>query len=104
MDLDQQSADGRTVDVGRDETIALHLDENPTTGYRWQVTADPPIEFRSDEFLPSAGAGVGAGGRRVVTFRTGAAGEFRVRAKLWREWQGDSSVIGRCELVVRVSN
>lgn len=104
MELDAQSADGRTFDVGRDETVALHLDENPTTGYRWQVTADPAIELRSDEFVPLAGSGIGAGGRRVFTFHVRAAGEFRVRAKLWREWQGESSVINRCEFLLRSSN
>src|SRR4051794_8878397 len=103
MDLDGQNADGRTFDVGRDEIIAMHLDENPTTGYRWQVTADPSIEFRSDEFVPQADAAIGTGGRRVFTFHVRAAGEFRVRAKLWREWQGESSVIKRCEFLLRSS-
>ena len=102
MQLDEQTANGRTFDVGRDETIALHLNENPTTGYRWNITADPALEVQSNEFV-AGGPGIGAGGRRVVVFRATAAGELRVRARLWREWLGESSVIQRCEFLVRSS-
>ncbi|HEV7241180.1 MAG TPA: protease inhibitor I42 family protein [Thermoanaerobaculia bacterium] len=103
MQLDEQTANGRTFDLERDEPITLYLNENPSTGYRWHITADPAIEIQSNEFVRGQATGIGAAGQRIVVFRATAPGELHVRAKLWRDWQGESSVIRRCELLVRTA-
>lgn len=102
MKIDEQTANGRTFDLERDETITLHLSENPTTGYRWHITADPAIEIQSNAYVRGPGE-IGAAGQRVIVFRATAAGEFHVRAKLWRDWQGESSVLRRCEFLLRTA-
>lgn len=103
MKLDEQTANGRTFDLERDETITLHLSENPTTGYRWHISADPAIEIQSNEYVRAGSNDIGAVGQRVIVFRAVGSGEFPVRAKLWRDWQGESSVLRRCEFVLRTA-
>ena len=75
----------RTVALGED--VAVALPENPTTGYRWQVSAD-------HSFLQLTGDGFeavtdlrGASGIRLLTFRTVRPGRVRLTLERRREWE-----------------
>jgi len=58
---------GETYYVSQNATIKLTLPENPTTGYRWELTISPGLTITKDEYLPDATSGqvVGAGGKHV---------------------------------------
>jgi inhibitor of cysteine peptidase len=91
-----------SIDLG--DTIYVRVEENPTTGYRWSVDefdADLLQQEGSDFKLPPD-AGVGAAGQRTFTFRATRRGRGRMALKLWREWQGPTSVIDRRDITVTV--
>lgn len=97
---------GTTVQARVGDVLAVLLAENATTGFRWHVDMiDAAFELVSDGYraAPDDTPGeqrVGSGGTRefrVVPTRVGLA---TMSFKHWREWEGDSSVIGRVTFVV----
>jgi inhibitor of cysteine peptidase len=92
MDLNEQDS-GRTIKVKRGAMITIRLVENPTTGYRWALEAGSGLEQVEDQNEP--GGKIGAAGVRVLRFHAKSIGTHELRLKNWREWEGESSVIGR---------
>ncbi|HEV2618836.1 MAG TPA: protease inhibitor I42 family protein [Acidobacteriaceae bacterium] len=95
------SACGSVVEVAAGELFSVELEENPTTGYRWEFCADAGVEVVSSSYAASSGAGAGSGGRRLFLFKVTGGGEFRLRGKLLRSWLGEGSAIQQCEITVR---
>ena len=97
--------DGNTIEVRVDDTILVQLRENPTTGYQWDIEEPKSrlIRLLGTDYIQSETSGVGGGGERALTFKAKEAGRAILKLKLWREWEGDNSVIDRFEvtLVVR---
>src|SRR5215471_4761975 len=83
----------RSVKIQEGDQITIVLEESPTTGYRWAFEASEPriLLLQQDEFSPG-GSGVGGGGKRTFSFITQHAGTIRLEFKLWRDWEGDSSI------------
>ncbi len=97
-------ADANTIMVvQRGESVELRLPENPSTGYRWSIDIAPPdaAALAGSRWLP-VGAGVGAAGSREFDIAMKETGKVILRAKLWREWQGEVSVIQRWEFTLQV--
>jgi inhibitor of cysteine peptidase len=91
--------------VGLDQTVTLRLPENPSTGYRWSIEITPPnAAVVSGTRWISAGSGVGASGTREFEIITKQVGTIIIRAKLWREWQGEGSINERREFTLHVSS
>ena len=95
---------GKTIDVDQGTEVLIRLEENPTTGYRWAFdqndrAAPPP---QDSGFASAPDAAVGAGGARVFTFTAEQPGTIHLQFKLWREWEGDSSVIERYGVDIQV--
>lgn len=87
------------------DLIVVLLDETPTTGFRWAIEQvdEPVLRLEHDEFLSPSGAGIGAGGRHRFTFIAQSPGSGRIRLKLWRDWEGDKSVIKRFSASINVN-
>jgi inhibitor of cysteine peptidase len=94
---------GSVIEVAAGEPFAISLEENPTTGYRWDFATDPGVVVISSSYETGVGGGVGGGGRRQFLFQADAAGEFVLRGRLMRSWLGDSSAMKRCEIKVVAS-
>jgi inhibitor of cysteine peptidase len=76
--------------VAGGEEVVLRLAENPTTGYRWEVTQSGVGELRliDDQFVAGAGlAAPGAGGHRVLRFAAGKPGGVQLVAVNKRAWE-----------------
>jgi inhibitor of cysteine peptidase len=93
----------RTVDILVGGTVQINLPENASTGYRWAV------DHFDEEFItalsPEArytAKGIGSGGEIRFIFQGKKVGTGEIVLKNWRQWEGDSSVIGRFRLHVRV--
>jgi inhibitor of cysteine peptidase len=94
-----------TVVANRGDTIEIHLDENPTTGFRWvDVGNDRRLPLESSEFRPAADDRVGRGGSRVLRFKAFAPGLVRLDLQLQREWEGNPSTKDRFELTIRIAD
>lgn len=86
-----------TIRVG--DVIALRLPENATTGYRWAIKSlnKARVDVEDSGYQPQ-GPGVGSGGDAFWNLRARSAGDSRIELVLWREWEGESSIIERFTL------
>lgn len=86
--LTEADHDG-TVALGTGDALVLALPENPTTGYRWQLSLSPggSLALTGDRFAPAGGGAPGAGGRRVFTLSASQPGRVALRAVLTRAWE-----------------
>jgi len=94
---------GGVINVSVAVPFIVALQENPTTGYRWDFEADPGLEITASSYSFDPGGGIGGGGVRQVIARADRAGSFMLRGKLWRSWAGDASIIKRCDITVQAS-
>ena len=95
-------ASSAPADVTIDERIVrIVLAENPTTGYRWVLSARPPglVEVEGQDFEPPAHPAPGAGGRRLFVLRADGPGTGVVELALVRPWEPD---VPADSLVVRL--
>lgn len=99
-------ADHRTsVEVALNDAIVLRLPENPTTGYRWAVD-----QIDSDKLLLQSthfsllGAGAGASGEKTLTLKATQPGKTHLQLKLWRDWEGDASIIDRYQISIQINS
>ena len=92
----------RALNVHQD--FLLELEETPSTGYRWNLEAEPPtaIEILGTRWNTPDPGGAGAAGRRSFHLRVLTPGEIQLHLKLWRQWQGDASVLRRLEFTLHV--
>lgn len=99
------SDDGQSFEATAGSLVVIALSENPTTGFRWTIDRldHAVLSQRSSSFEHSPGQRIGAGGTRRLAFETTCPGETTLALKLCREWEGDSSVIGRFTVTLQVS-
>lgn len=86
---EQQSGTG--VDIPAGELLAVRLKENPATGYRWMIEQanDLTVEEQANDInVP------GAGRLHEFRFRAAVPGSRQLRLRHWRDWEGESSIIG----------
>jgi inhibitor of cysteine peptidase len=84
-----ESKNGATVSVNRTADITLELKENPTTGYRWNLTTTPGIVITNDTFVPTDTTGtlVGSGGTRIWEINAAGVGSQTIHAVYMRSWE-----------------
>ena len=81
---------GRTVRVRRGLELFLILTENPTTGYRWEISVTgEAVTILDSTFEPGAGS-VGGGGARRTRLIALHEGSSTVHARLHRAWEPDA--------------
>ena len=53
---------GKTLSIVKNSIVKVQLEENPTTGYSWNITASPGIQVVSSSYQSSGMGRFGAGG------------------------------------------
>ncbi|HEY8138862.1 MAG TPA: protease inhibitor I42 family protein [Methylocystis sp.] len=88
LELDNTN-NGGEVEFRVGDTFELRLSENPTTGYRWFLSAPvgPVLEIEDDSFTGARQGAVGAGGARVWRFRAAREGVVRLELENRRSWE-----------------
>jgi inhibitor of cysteine peptidase len=68
--------------------VVVSLDENATTGHRWEVEKNgaPALRPAGDD-VSAPGAAPGAGARRSFVFQAVAPGRGEIRIVLRRAWE-----------------
>ncbi|MBZ5525205.1 MAG: protease inhibitor I42 family protein, partial [Acidobacteriia bacterium] len=96
---------GRTIDLRLSETVEIRLSENPTTGFRWDLTekGEPACALRGDRFVP-AGGPPGASGQHSWTFQAVHLGECEVELVYHRRWQEKGTSARRFRVRLRVAS
>ena len=81
---------GRSVRVAIGEIVEVVLDENPTTGFRWEVAHQPStLELKGSEYVPDEPLRIGSGGRTTIRFLVVRSGSEALRLELKRSWEMD---------------
>ena len=94
------------VAVAADAMIEVHLESNPSTGYRWELSAmsTPDVVELVDRSFEQSGSDEveGAPGTEVFTFKAASAGAGVLRLEYLRPWE-DPPVPDRVvEYIIRI--
>jgi len=91
-----------TVAVAPHDRVIIHIEETPTTGYRWTVDlSDDVLTVDSDDFRATVGGMPGAAGERTVVLRTTRPGRSTVTLRLAREWEAEPARTVRLDIAIR---
>jgi inhibitor of cysteine peptidase len=82
-----ETSNGENVEVPVDSSIVIRLDENPTTGYSWNVTSSQGLEYVNDTFIPPETQLIGAGGVHEWEYRAPETGDAEFSAIYKRPWE-----------------
>ena len=84
-----QADNGKSIPVTAGTTLVVQLEENPTTGFRWEVERDDAdiVALRTSDYKQPASSQVGATGLRVMTFEAKQPGNTEVVLVSRRGWQ-----------------
>jgi len=88
-----EAANGQTVQAAPGDEFRVTLKENPTTGYRWDMTLGPGLTLVSGAFTgpsPSPSPPLGAGGTRTWLVRVDTAGTLTLTGVYARPWEAAS--------------
>ena len=99
-----QKDQGKVIPLPIGQLFSIQLIENPTTGYRWTACNISGVHLLIETFQSNSisEGPIGHGGIRIFQFQAIRADKHRLQFKHWREWQGDSSIIGTFQVYVHV--
>lgn len=82
------AANGTTVQQTLGDEFNVRLEENPTTGYSWNMTSTAGLDLASDQYIPSQPSGtiVGAGGVHSYLYKAVMAGDQALHGEYRRPW------------------
>ncbi len=85
--VEDDSGSNINAEVG--DTFDIFLEENPTTGYQWDLTVSDGLEIIEDEFTQTPGEEerTGSGGIHIWTIGVNEAGEQTIDAIYMRSWE-----------------
>lgn len=88
MILIDKGANDRRISSKVGDIIAVQLEENPTTGYRWQILSydDMHLKLLEDAYGLDGDA-VGSGGRRLFSFEIVKSGLSKLIIALENLWE-----------------
>ncbi|MDK2892582.1 MAG: inhibitor of cysteine peptidase [Methanohalophilus sp.] len=80
---------GSTIYAEVGDTFEIRLEENPSTGYQWNLTVSEGLGIIEDEFIqsPKEEELVGSGGFHVWVIRVNEASEQTIDAIYMRPWE-----------------
>jgi predicted secreted protein len=83
-----QSAHGRQIPLNPGDLLEVWLEENRTTGFRWNLEArgEPECSLQAD-FFQLASARVGSGGTHCWRFRAERPGSATIELHYRRSWE-----------------
>ena len=76
-----------TVVVTTNTTFLLLLDENPTTGYTWNLSHTEGLSIIEDNYTHGGAGRIGAGGIRVWEIKATGHGSQTLNASYERSWE-----------------
>lgn len=95
---------GTSVDAKAGELVTIRLEENPTTGYSWNMSFTDGLEVVKDEFISSGEEGiVGAGGVHEWIIKADRTGQHKISAIYKRPWESLTGEEGTFNLTLNVS-
>jgi inhibitor of cysteine peptidase len=99
-----QNDQKRIVEASQGDTIVFRLEENPTTGYEWEVGTikGSILELIDSKYLESPGILMGRGGMRVMRYLARSIGNQEFHLRLRRSWDPRNEALNRLDVTVQV--
>jgi inhibitor of cysteine peptidase len=97
---------GKAFEVSEGDLIGIRLQENPSTGYSWDMGEidSPVVELLQSDYAPAKNVRqVGGSGVRVYQFRAKSSGSERIHLKLRRPWDPEDKAAERFEINLSVT-
>lgn len=94
---------GSELQLTPGDTVKVSLDQIASTGYRWSLEPDHDSILALQDEATRSSSSIGSKGTVDWVFRAEKPGTTELQLKLWREWEGDKSVIERFKTTVNVS-
>jgi predicted secreted protein len=82
-----ETDNGMSIALTRGQVVKVRLNENPTTGYRWEPSVSSGIQISDDTYTPSTPGRMGSGGVRTWTLIISGTGEQHFTADYKRSWE-----------------
>lgn len=82
-----ESANGTTANLPLGTTFMVRLDENPTTGYTWNVSVTGGLNITDDNFIAPTSGLAGAGGVHTWNVLTVKNGTQKFSGIYMRSWE-----------------
>jgi predicted secreted protein len=93
---------GQSLHLPVGATIAVQLDESPTTGYTWADRSDGQVvRPDGDDFTAAAPGAVGGGGLRQWRYSLGQVGTGTLRLVLVQAWAGEAAPTDEFKVTVQ---
>ena len=83
-------ANGKTIAVGKGDSLIISLESNPSTGYVWQVGKNDNAILKlvgQPAFRPSTDRMLGASGRQLFKFEAISTGSNALELGYVRPWE-----------------
>jgi inhibitor of cysteine peptidase len=103
--LVDETFNNRTIEVTIGQTIEVHLPENPTTGFGWQLRSDggPACVMTDSQFIAPTGP-PGKGGDHTWKFKAIHAGESDIEFGYRRSWESSTGARKTFKIHVKVGS
>jgi inhibitor of cysteine peptidase len=102
-----ETGNGTTISLENEETFYLRLQENPSTGYSWELNLSQGLSLVSDQYYPPEFEKgeqplVGVGGVHLWEIKADSEGTQQVTAIYKRNWENETGEEDRFTLNVEV--
>ena len=86
-----QELDKSKIEVTEGDIIELALDENPSTGFTWELAEEqnPYLQFLSADFELSGNDALGAPGKRIFRFRVLKKADGCIELENRQKWSNE---------------
>jgi len=94
---------GRTVTAREGDIIVVRVDENPTTGYIWEmVSALNSLNPVESVYTESSDPAMGSGGKREMHFVAEGRGPQEISLQLRRPWEPPEKAVDHLRVSVLI--
>jgi len=99
-----QTDQGGVFECRLGDVILIRLEENPSTGYQWEVSGidEQVLKPQDSEYSGAASTALGSGGARTFSFKPQSPGTAKVRMRLRKAWEPEDAAIDHFEVTVHV--
>lgn len=94
------------VELAVGQSVTLELQANPTTGYQWELSAEPDaavVRVVSDTYVAPDSDAMGAGGTQRLVVEGVAAGSTTLELRYVRPWEADEPPAETAEFDITVA-
>lgn len=94
------------ITLNKGQTLKIELDENPTTGYVWQLKGildSNSLKLVKDEYKVASDK-LGAGGKRIFIFNALGRGECAIEILLARPWEKTEPPANEFKITVKIKS